>query len=78
MADPIRPAIEAAAEESGGLAVSNADRLKGHLKTEGLAAVLFQAWLAGPRAAAPQRLLAALNKFQTPGNDDDTGATPED
>jgi hypothetical protein len=57
---------------------SNADRLRAHLKPEGLAAALLDAWLAGGPSDVQTRMSTALQDFHRPKqNGDDRAPTPE-
>jgi hypothetical protein len=55
----------------------NVDRLRGHLKPDGLAASLLDAWNAGGSSGASDRLLTAFRDFHLPKADDD-GSSPKD
>jgi hypothetical protein len=47
-------------------APTNVDRLRGHLKSGGLAIALLDAWVAGDPPDAERRLMAALEMFHEP------------
>jgi hypothetical protein len=55
--------------------LTNADRLRAHLKPESLASMLLEAWLAGEPADAPSRMLKALELYQKPKQATDEWAT---
>ena len=57
---------------------SNADRLRAHIKPDGLASTLVDAWLAVAPADAQTRLLKALEDYHKPKQGTDDGQASED
>jgi len=59
-------------------ALTNFDRLRVHLKSEGLANALLDAWLAAGPSDAHTRLLKALEEYYEPEQGTDERATPSE
>jgi hypothetical protein len=62
-----------AANSDDAAPLTNADRLRAHVKPAGLANTLLDAWLAVGPADARTRLLKALEDYQQPKQDTDDG-----
>jgi hypothetical protein len=63
--------VDTGVDDNANENLPNVDRLRGHLRPDGLAASLLDAWNAGGYSGASDRLLTAFRDFHLPKVDDD-------